>query len=73
MKHPLLILLFAVFTLNTRAQQSGNEKAFTIGPEIDIPSFGLYTVGTGASAKLEFPIVSPVSVSLAAEITVFCD
>lgn len=72
MKRPLLILaaLF-IITLNATAQQFSNQKAFTIGGELNIPSFGLYTVGTGVSAKLEFPIASPVSISLTAGFTSF--
>src|SRR5579863_5055241 len=73
MKTPLLILTALLFvTISASAQDPvQNSKAFSIGGEVNIPSFGLYNVGTGASAKFEFPIVSPVSISLTAGFTSF--
>lgn len=67
MKTPLLILaaLF-ILTLTANAQQISNQKAFSIGGELGVPSYGLYNVVLGASAKFELPVVSPVSLSLTA-------
>lgn len=41
-----------------------NSSAFSVGGELAIPTFGLYSIGTGVSAKFEMPVVSPVSFSL---------
>jgi hypothetical protein len=63
MQKPLLLLLaLSLFAFSASAQQ--NPKAFTIGGELGLPSYGLYNVALGASGKLEIPLISPVSISL---------
>jgi hypothetical protein len=70
MKQLLLILLFAAFTLAANAQLSEpGRTAFSIGGELTIPGYGLYSIGTGASAKFEFPIAKPLSISATANFT----
>ena len=65
MKKLLLILLFATFIYGAHAQVPvQNSTAFSIGAELAIPSYGLYNIGTGLSAKFELPVVSPVSVTV---------
>jgi hypothetical protein len=64
-----LILLLFIFPFLKLQAQTSTSKAFNLGFELGIPSNGIYTIGTGASAKLELPIVSPVSLSLTGGIT----
>lgn len=62
MKHPLLILFFAILFFSAKAQvPTQTSKAFTIGGDLYIPSYGLYNIGVGASAKLELPLASHLS------------
>lgn len=65
----LLILVFCYFNLHAQVPPVQNNTAFSIGGELTIPSYGLYSIGTGLSAKFETPIVSPVSLSLTAGFT----
>lgn len=66
----LLPLLLSICCLTASAQISAPSKtAFSIGGELTIPSYGLYSIGTGASAKFEFPIAPPVSISLTGNFT----
>jgi hypothetical protein len=70
MKQLLLVIFFAALVSNAGAQTSSpNRTAFSIGGELTIPSYGLYSVGTGISAKFEFPVVTPVSISLTGNFT----
>jgi hypothetical protein len=64
----LLLLVFCCFKLHAQGPVQTN-TAFSIGAELNIPSYGLYSIGTGASAKFETPIVSPLSLSLTAGFT----
>src|SRR3569833_514095 len=63
MKKLLLLPLVIAFALTANAQFV-NKPAFSLGGELGIPNYGLYNVVLAASGKLEFPIVSPVSISL---------
>jgi len=63
MKKLLLLPLLFALALTAKAQFS-NKPAFSLGGELGIPNYGLYNVVVAASGKLEFPIVSPVSISL---------
>ncbi len=70
MKQSLLIFLFAICACAASAQFTAPSKAaFSIGAELTIPNYGIYSVGTGASAKFEFPIAQPVSLSLTGNFT----
>jgi hypothetical protein len=61
----LLLLILIFYSCKTFAQSPvQNNTAFSLGGELGIPSYGLYNIGTGVSAKLEIPVISPVSVSL---------
>jgi hypothetical protein len=65
MRKLLPVLLLIMFAVRVKAQGPVNlTKAFSIGGELAIPTYGLYNIGTGASAKLEIPIANPVSFSL---------
>jgi len=67
MKKLLLpLLLFCTFKLHA---QTTITKAISTGFELGIPTNGVYSIGTGASAKLELPIASPVSLSITGGIT----
>ncbi|MFI5161618.1 MAG: hypothetical protein ACHQHN_10100 [Sphingobacteriales bacterium] len=63
-----LILLLCIFCcLKVYAQvPTTTNTAFSLGGELSIPSYGLYSIGTGLSAKFETPIVSPLSLSVTA-------
>jgi len=70
MKKLLLILFFAAGSFAASAQVSNAERtAFSLGGELTIPNYGLYSIGTGASAKFEFPIAPLFSISLTANLT----
>ena len=69
MKQLLLLLFFAVTVSYANAQQFNNQKALSLGGEFGIPNYGLYNVALGASAKLELPVISPISVSITAGFT----
>jgi hypothetical protein len=61
----LFILILILSALRAQAQVPyTSTKAFSLGFELPIPSNGVYSIGVGASAKLELPIVSPLSLSL---------
>lgn len=64
---PILLLLFIIKT-NAGAQVN-NSVAVSAAFELGIPSASIYSIGTGASVKFEFPVVSPVSISLTGGIT----
>jgi len=66
----LLLLISLFITIKASAQVPvETHTAFSIGGELAIPSYGLYNIGTGASAKFETPIVSPLSLSVTAGFT----
>ena len=70
MKKLLLIIFFALSVTAASAQLSTPDRtAFSIGGELTIPNYGIYSIGTGASAKFEFPVAPPISISLTANIT----
>lgn len=58
----LLLLVFCSFKLS--AQTTPTIKAFSAGFELAAPSGSAYNIGFGASAKLEIPIVSPLSLTV---------
>jgi hypothetical protein len=62
----LIILIFTLFVLKSTAQTTITTvtKAIGLGFELAAPSNSVYNIGLGASAKLELPIVAPVSVTL---------
>ena len=64
----LLLPLLVFFCISAQAQTTIT-KAFSAGFELGIPANGVFNIGTGASANFEFPIVSPVSLSLTGGIT----
>jgi hypothetical protein len=64
MKYRLLILLITLLIFKAHAQTPVNTtKAFSIGAELAIPTFGIYSIGTGVSAKLEIPVAGQFSIS----------
>ena len=70
MKQSLLIFFFVTFACAASAQFSTPAKtAFSIGAELTIPNYGIYSVGTGASAKFEFPVAQQVSLSVTGNFT----
>ena len=70
MKKLLFILFFASASFAANAQLSGADRtAFSLGGEVTIPNYGLYSVGTGATAKFEFPVAPLFSISLTGNIT----
>ncbi|MBS1502547.1 MAG: hypothetical protein JST32_10825 [Bacteroidetes bacterium] len=70
MKHTLLILAFILSAVLVKAQDPAATKtAFSAGFELALPSGGVFSIGTGASAKLEIPLVQPLCLSLTAGIT----
>jgi len=60
----LVLFLFLAISITCASAQSSNQIAVSLGGELGIPSYGVYNVALGGSAKLELPVVSPVSVSL---------
>jgi hypothetical protein len=66
--HPmkrLILLLLAFYSIKLHAQSTAEvNKAISTGFELAAPSGGVYNIGLGASAKLEVPIVAPVSFTL---------
>lgn len=64
----ILLLLFCSFKLSVSAQ-TALTKAFSAGFELGIPANGVFNIGTGASARFELPVASPVSLSLTGGIT----
>lgn len=66
----LVLLLPILFCLKVYGQNAVPiSKAFNLGFELGIPANGIFNIGTGASAKLELPVASPVSLSLTGGIT----
>jgi hypothetical protein len=64
-----LIPLLFIFCCAKLQAQTTTSKAFNLGFELGIPSNSVYTIGTGASAKFELPVVTPLSLSLTGGIT----
>jgi hypothetical protein len=62
----ILLLLFCCFKVSA---QTVIIKAFSAGFELGISANSIFNIGTGASAKFELPIASPVSLSLTGGIT----
>jgi opacity protein-like surface antigen len=60
----LTLLVVAGINLVTKAQQQFSRTAFSIGPELAIPSNSIYNIGYGASAKIELPVINKLSISL---------
>jgi hypothetical protein len=70
MKRYLLPLLFCLFIVSARAQEAAQTTpAFSAGLELAIPAGGIFTIGTGGSAKFEVPVVKPLSISFTGGIT----
>jgi hypothetical protein len=67
-KSIILLLLFCCFKASVSAQTTIT-KAFSAAFELGIPANSVFNIGTGASAKFELPIASPVSLSLTGGIT----
>ncbi|GAB3919115.1 hypothetical protein [Mucilaginibacter boryungensis] len=59
----LLLVLLSGAVINASAQEN-SRTAFSIGPEMNLPSNSVYTFGYGGSAKIELPIVNRVGLSL---------
>lgn len=64
-----LIILLLLFCFFKASAQTIINKAFGAGFELGIPANSVFNIGTGASAKFELPITSPVSLSLTGGIT----
>lgn len=61
----LLLLILTIYTISANAQTTvPTTQAVSLGFELAAPSNSVYTIGTGASAKFDIPIVSPVSLTL---------
>jgi opacity protein-like surface antigen len=58
----LLALLFCSFA-TAHAQDDVPKAAFSIGPELVIPSRSIFTIGYGASAKVEVPVYNRLDVT----------
>ncbi|MBS1528360.1 MAG: hypothetical protein JST19_22125 [Bacteroidetes bacterium] len=70
MKYISLFVVLILSAITVRAQGPAETKAaFSTGFELAIPSAGVFSIGTGASAKMEIPVVRPLSLSLTAGIT----
>ena len=63
MKKLLLALLFC-YALTAKAQTVTPTAAFSIGPELGIPTMSIYKVGFSLSGKVEIPLSDPLSLSL---------
>ncbi|QKJ31652.1 outer membrane beta-barrel protein [Mucilaginibacter mali] len=59
----LSLMLLAGVGLTVKAQEFPR-TAFSIGPELGFPSNSVYNIGYGASAKIEFPVVGKLGLSL---------
>lgn len=59
----LSLLLAAGICLGVKAQEFPR-TAFSIGPELGLPSNSAYSIGYGASAKIEFPVAGKFGLSL---------
>ena len=64
-----LIILLLLFRGIEVSAQTTITKAFSAGFELGIPANSVFNIGTGASAKFELPVASPVSLSLTGGIT----
>lgn len=64
MKRLLLLLVLLSGAFATANAQENSRTAFSIGPELNFPSNSVYTIGYGASAKIELPIVNRIGLSL---------
>ena len=64
-----LVVLLLLFSFFKASAQTTITKAFSAGFELGIPANSVFNIGTGASAKFELPIASPVSLSLTGGIT----
>jgi len=68
MKKICLILLILPIIINLSYAQGGgsqaNSTAFSIGAELNIPQQSRYTIGYGASAKFELPVINAFSLTL---------
>jgi len=63
----LLLLMLPVVNGYVYAQEQGskrNSTALSIGAELNIPQQSRYTIGYGASAKFELPVVNALSLTL---------
>lgn len=61
----LLSVLFSLLTLSAFSQ-SEPTKTISVGFDLGLPTNSIYSVGLGASAKLELPVVAPVVFTLSA-------
>lgn len=59
----LFMLLLAGAAIGAKAQEYPR-TAFSIGPELGFPSNSAYSIGYGASAKIEFPVAGKFGLSL---------
>jgi hypothetical protein len=67
-----VLILFALIIGRAAAQEPVQlSKAISFGGELAVPPYGLYSIGSGMSVKLELPIASPVSISMTAGFTSF--
>ncbi len=66
----IITLLLLIIVIQTAAHaQTNNTTALSAAFELGIPTTSIYSIGTGASLKFEFPVVNPVSISLTGGIT----
>jgi predicted porin len=67
MQKLLLVFLISCIAITTYAQGNGpqaNSTVLSIGAELNIPQQSRYTIGYGASAKFELPIINAFSLTL---------
>lgn len=57
MRKLIFLFVLACFCMKASAQDD-NHFAFSIGPELGIPSQSVYSIGYAASAKVEVPVTS---------------
>ena len=77
-KLSVLILLLICVTLGAKAQlledmfhDKGHKVAVSLGPELVFPSRSVYSIGYGASAKVEIPIKGNFNLTVTAGYSVF--
>jgi hypothetical protein len=60
----LLFLVSLPFVFAQSGNDSPNHRAFSVGLDLGIPANSIYNIGIGASAKLEVPVISALSLSV---------
>lgn len=68
----LIFLIGCFYVIHANAQSDIQlSKAFSAGLDLGIPSNSIYTIGLGATGKVEIPVVSPVSLIITGGYAIF--